>query len=648
MPTMCTLVMALLVISVAWTAYSAAVGISSAASSFATSLSLILLLNTLTDAQQRILAQADKALAAMGDTVSSMDVYFLDSACSYTISGNASVLFDIHDIPPRPIKGLTGTRILKQAGTLRICVPDVLGDAHSIEQLNLAGYGAVFLPDEHLSGLIALQSLWVDNEPVCIPVIQQNNVFLLTLMECDAPTQERPTDKFAFPAVSKLLHHTLEEMLHYSTHAPLERLSRLNSKVKGLPRTLLTSRATKVQCCFCDEANAVRQDYPAASDTVHTADNELWQWDMLDMGTENATIDGNQYATVFLVKHTLFLTVTLHATNSGADVVRIMKRSGTRAKLGYWPAVMLSDGAASYNSPEVQALFAKHNIDHQWSNAEQQFQNAVSESVVNMLGRSVCVLLLMSGLPSEFWGPARTVCTPVPAAHSTRCCSRPRLQINTCHCMDTTTTSLSNNFAPICSKQNFNVDVLMCDDALNSALSCNILAAPTIASSPINISSPPDIACTDIPSSPGGGCSPANVSSESGRGSPVNGSNPGGGSPTSGTKSAGERQRFPNERKHKGKRLWFGDKIPLICEKPKHWRDCESKTIANTTDSELAQYLIGYALEFTLPQDFYLKDKTHTTISCSDECKATAKDVGQGFINGTTLMVGITNASQHK
>eukprot|EP00961_Rhodomonas_salina_P213096 2877946-Rhodomonas_salina.2 len=151
-------------------------------------------------------------------------------------------------------------------------------------------------------------------------------------------------------------------------------------------------------------ANATRQDFPPASDTVHTAGAELWQWDMLDMGADNATIDGNSYATLILVKHTRFLMVFLHTTKTGEDVERIMLKA--RAKIGSWPAITRSNGAAEYNSPEIQKLFVDNHIDHQWSNAEQQFQNAASKSVVNMLGRSVLVLLLTSGMPPEFWGLA--------------------------------------------------------------------------------------------------------------------------------------------------------------------------------------------------------------------------------------------------
>eukprot|EP00961_Rhodomonas_salina_P205976 2780109-Rhodomonas_salina.1 len=88
-------------------------------------MSSMLLLNTSSSTRPQISqAQADKALAAFSEQVAALDIYFLDSACSFTISGNASVMIDLHDIPPRSIEGLTGARILSQAGTLCICVPD--------------------------------------------------------------------------------------------------------------------------------------------------------------------------------------------------------------------------------------------------------------------------------------------------------------------------------------------------------------------------------------------------------------------------------------------------------------------------------------------------------------------------------------------
>eukprot|EP00961_Rhodomonas_salina_P115939 1560233-Rhodomonas_salina.1 len=94
------------------------------------------------------------------------------------------------------------------------------------------------------------------------------------------------------------------------------------------------------------------------------------------------------------------------------------------------------------------------------------------------------------------------------------------------------------------------------------------------------------------------------------------GSDPGWGSPSSGPLPAGEWQPFPNARKHKGKSQPFGDKVPLLSETPKDWCDCQSMTIKNATDEQLAEYLISYLLEFTLPQNFYPLDKGQWTISC--------------------------------
>eukprot|EP00961_Rhodomonas_salina_P236052 3190213-Rhodomonas_salina.1 len=80
--------------------------------------------------------------------------------------------------------------------------------------------------------------------------------------------------------------------------------------------------------------------------------------------------------------------VFLHASKDGATVARMMCQA--RAKVRSWPACMCSDCATEYNSPEVRSLFAaEHHIDHEWSNAEQQFQDGASETIVKMLGRAV-------------------------------------------------------------------------------------------------------------------------------------------------------------------------------------------------------------------------------------------------------------------
>eukprot|EP00961_Rhodomonas_salina_P164894 2222029-Rhodomonas_salina.1 len=77
-----------------------------------------------------------------------------------------------------------------------------------------------------------------------------------------------------------------------------------------------------------------------------------------------------------------------------------------RAKFGYWPDYVRSDNAPEYDSPKVNAIISENHIELQWSNPHQQEQNAAAETIVNMIGRGVRVLLLQSGLSPEFWGLA--------------------------------------------------------------------------------------------------------------------------------------------------------------------------------------------------------------------------------------------------
>ena len=103
--------------------------------------------------------------------------------------------------------------------------------------------------------------------------------------------------------------------------------------------------------------------------------------------------------------------------------------------------------------------------------------------------------------------------------------------------------------------------------------------------------------------------------------------------------SAGKMRAIPNKRYKKGKRMRFGDKTEPMGTIPKHWRDCENKSLTETSDSELTGFLIGYAVEFTLPQTFYPWDKGQWVVSCSDTRKADSKDVSAGFVCGLLLMI---------
>eukprot|EP00961_Rhodomonas_salina_P125529 1690886-Rhodomonas_salina.1 len=159
----------------------------------------------------------------------------------------------------------------------------------SIKQLNNEGWTAIFLLHDELV----------------------NNVFMLTPIVVDIAEQTNMT--LALPAASTVSH--------------------LNCKVDGLVRDIRATRATHVPgpCNCCSEANAIRQDFPDALGTWYTQGRDLWQWDMLDMGTDNLTINGNRYATVVTNKLTLFFYTFLHSEATGAETVRILCKARAKA-----------------------------------------------------------------------------------------------------------------------------------------------------------------------------------------------------------------------------------------------------------------------------------------------------------------------------
>eukprot|EP00961_Rhodomonas_salina_P128036 1725786-Rhodomonas_salina.3 len=204
--------------------------------------------------------QTNMALSALNGVLPSELVFFLDSGCSFTIVSNSSVIRDLHDIPPITIEGLTGTRVITQGGTMVLTIPDFQGNPHevvlhnvlsdplstvnliSVMQMNIAGYGFILMPNETASAIIAPASTWKTDSPQYLPIIQQNNVFIMA--EIDSEIAPDSGSASAYNA-SRFSHHTLEEILHRGyNHAPTERLSKMNGKVKGLPRPICNTLAT--------------------------------------------------------------------------------------------------------------------------------------------------------------------------------------------------------------------------------------------------------------------------------------------------------------------------------------------------------------------------------------------------------------------
>ena len=135
---------------------------------------------------------------------------------------------------------------------------------------------------------------------------------------------------------------SVEELMHLRmNHPSLPRLVKLNGRVDGLPRQLSQVKQYNHPCHHCQDANAIRNDFPPASGDW--ADGpDLWSWDLVDMG-DVKTLDGNRYLSMFVIKKSRFGMIILHKDRSAVTTKIVLDKAFGYA--GCQPKIIRSDGA---------------------------------------------------------------------------------------------------------------------------------------------------------------------------------------------------------------------------------------------------------------------------------------------------------------
>eukprot|EP00961_Rhodomonas_salina_P063183 848921-Rhodomonas_salina.1 len=75
-------------------------------------------------------------------------------------------------------------------------------------------------------------------------------------------------------------------------HVPIPKLAKMSHLVDGLPQHLHFPKALHVPCALCDEAKAKRQPFPDALNTIHSNEDDLMTWDLVDVGENWKSIRG--------------------------------------------------------------------------------------------------------------------------------------------------------------------------------------------------------------------------------------------------------------------------------------------------------------------------------------------------------------------
>lgn len=124
--------------------------------------------------------------------------------------------------------------------------------------------------------------------------------------------------------------------------------------------------------------------------------------DYVDMNEFTASPSGKRWATIFTVAKTKYAMLFLHKNKE--EIPEILLKA--LARLGRNPRILRSDGAPEYKSKEVAKYCRERGIEQQFSNANQQFQNAPAETLVNRMASGVRVQLTNSNLPPNMWAYA--------------------------------------------------------------------------------------------------------------------------------------------------------------------------------------------------------------------------------------------------
>lgn len=203
---------------------------------------------------------------------------------------------------------------------------------------------------------------------------------------------------------------SLELLTHHRfAHVPIPKLAQMSNQVNGLPRALHFPQLLRLPCNLCNVAKAVKQPFPDASKNEPENEDDLMTWDLVDMGEKWKTVGGNRYISIFCVKKSRYGIAILHKDRKNFE--GILNRAIT--KCGFVFKRIRCDGAGEYICDRLSDYFKSRDIEVQYSNPREQFQNGISEKMVDTMGRMMRTVLLQSHLPPEFWGCAIHYCMDV-------------------------------------------------------------------------------------------------------------------------------------------------------------------------------------------------------------------------------------------
>eukprot|EP00961_Rhodomonas_salina_P095935 1290219-Rhodomonas_salina.2 len=270
------------------------------------------------------------------------DLLIIYSGCAISIIQDSKHLWNIQEIEPIRVQGVSGDHNINMAadlhfsavdntGTFRtVVINNILSDENSPvnlvsgNQLRESGFAALIYPAP-CPCCVVLNPF--STEPINFQLKIKNKIFSLytlnyqdpTVSPCPASNASLITRARSFLAGNMLL----EELMHLRmSHEYTGKLVEQSKRVNG-------------------DAKATSNNYQPATETW-ADDPDRWNLNMFDMGEEFTTIHGNCYATMIVIMKSLYL----HKNSESITVKSILQQAFSRA--GIRPYILCSDGAGEY------------------------------------------------------------------------------------------------------------------------------------------------------------------------------------------------------------------------------------------------------------------------------------------------------------
>ena len=336
-------------------------------------------------------------IALVQDEVRQQDMWYIDSGCSYHMTGKQSKMSSLHRLQGGNISfGDKSKGKICGMGTVKLNDHIKVNNVHLVENLGFDLMSVSQLCDQGRNEVIFTSKECIvkdANGEIILKGTRFNNVYIVD-------PSFVPKEKLCLSSMdeqSELWHQRLG-------HASFKLIHKLHQKelVRGLPK--VNSKGTEI-CSECTKGKQVRSSFKSKDIVSSSKPLELLHMDLCGP-MRVLSLGGNRYIFVIVddfsrYTWTLFLRAKSEVFERFTELVPLLEKS-----LNLSVKSIRSDHGTEFENGEFLTFCREKGIDHNFSAPHTPQQNGVVERKNRTLENMARTMLIGSGLSQQFWAEA--------------------------------------------------------------------------------------------------------------------------------------------------------------------------------------------------------------------------------------------------